>query len=60
MQADGQILVDPAVWFFHISGVTMMPLYGETLPVNKRAFEDKWKGNLIYDGPKSINEKDSE
>lgn len=47
MQAGGSILVDPAVWFFHVSGVTMMPLYDESLPANKQVFETKWQGKAV-------------
>lgn len=50
MQAGGCILVDPAVWFFHVSGVTMMPLYDQILPINRQVFKDKWKGKQVYDG----------
>lgn len=60
LQAGGQIVVDPAVWFFHVSGVTMMPLYPETLPVNKQIFEDKWQGKARFDGTTAIYKKSSE
>ena len=54
-QAGGQVLVDPAVFFFHVSGVTMMTLYGESLPANKLVFENKWKGKEIFNGATSID-----
>lgn len=60
MHAGGMILVDPAVWFFHVSGVTMMPLYDDVLPVNKQAFEDKWKGTEVFNVEKAINTEDTE
>lgn len=47
MQAGGVIVVDPAVHFFHVSGVTMMPLYDDSLPVNKQVFENKWQGKAV-------------
>jgi GT2 family glycosyltransferase len=55
LQANGLIVVDPAVHFFHVSGVTMMPLYGESLPVNKQVFENKWKGKDFFNGATSID-----
>jgi GT2 family glycosyltransferase len=42
LQANGQIVVDPAVWFFHVSGVTMMAQYEDVLPTNRRLFAEKW------------------
>lgn len=60
LQAGGLIVVDPAVFFFHVSGVTMMPLYAETLPVNKQMFENKWKGQVIFDGATRIDTQGAE
>jgi hypothetical protein len=59
MQAGGKIIVDPAVWFFHVSGVTMMTLYDETLPVNKQILDDKWKGKAIFNGATTVNKEGS-
>jgi len=58
-RAGGYIVVDPAVWFFHISGVTMMPLYKETLPVNRQAFDAKWEGSAKIYGAETIDETNS-
>ena len=58
-RAGGYIVVDPAVWFFHISGVTMTPLYKETLPVNRQAFDAKWEGSAKIYGAETIDETNS-
>lgn len=52
LQAGGKILVDPAVWFFHVSGVTMMTKYQDTLPVNRQLFAEKW---ALADGQAGTN-----
>jgi GT2 family glycosyltransferase len=62
LHAGGKIIIDPATFFFHVSGVTMQGEghYDRVLPVNKQLFRDKWKGNLIYDGTTSIDAQSSE
>jgi hypothetical protein len=57
LQAGGKILVDPAVWFFHVSGVTMMTLYQDTLPVNRQLFAEKWGLADDQAGPNLFYEK---
>ncbi|HSN78211.1 MAG TPA: glycosyltransferase [Anaerolineae bacterium] len=44
LRAGGLIVVDPATFFFHVSGVTMQEHYNDVLPVNRRLFDEKWKG----------------
>jgi hypothetical protein len=52
LQAGGQVLVDPAVWFFHVSGVTMMAQYEDVLPGNRQLFAAKWG---LVDGQAGTN-----
>lgn len=42
LRAKGMILVDPATFFFHVSGVTMQAHYDAVLPINRRLFDEKW------------------
>jgi SAM-dependent methyltransferase len=55
LQAGGKILVDPAVWFFHVGGVTMAERYPDVLPGNKKLFLDKW--SLTDDQAENLFEK---